>query len=918
MKSWLKSCRQGVRFCGECLLAFCVWSLWLGLALLLGLQLYIIGVRELSLPPFLLRAYEARLAASGVRLDFGRASFDPTGSVLLENVRLFLPAYEDPVAAARALHVTLDPWALLGGRIEPRGLDAAGITLNVPAMLSPTGRSEPLVHDLDFSLRPAEAELHLPRLAGRIANLQLTARGNVHAALLTDHRPDAPLPLAVLLNRHYPEICRHLVTLAGHLEKFDAPALDLVLTPSETRGAIVRATLLARGLALPEATAENLELSWQLPLIGPAPAFTRVEAQVGSLRLAQGIQARRVQATVRGRFDPAAPHFDFSSAELTLGTVSGHRLAARDLALRIEGGPWPRLRGELLARLLDEPVFVAGTVDLTEKSAALQTTGRVSPDLIGWLGHRTDRDLRRFIGFGSAPWFDLAVAIAPGWKFHEASGRVAARAINARGVMLDEARGQVRVDRGHFKATDAFARIGPNFARGSFEQDFATRDFRFLLNGRLDPPAIGGWFREWWENFWTDFDFSRGAPTADVDVSGRWGRGPDTTVFVFAHAREPVIRGVHLDHAITRLFIRPHFYDALEIHATSGAGAARGTFTRTHQEYRPVLKHMAFDFVSTLDVNEAAPLVGEELVAITAPFRFTEAPTLHARGLIAGPAAPEPGRRAVQVTGHTGRPLSFHGFPLQHLSFNAELRNEVLDLTPVEMGFGGGVARGRILIDGPADGRRLGFDLALTGANLREAALKLEQFSAQRQGRPPAPASTYIEGTANVGLDLTLSASGLIDDPYSFTGTGRAELDGTGLGRIRLLGLLSELLFFTALDFNSVHTDFTVAGPKLIFPDVNLTGPNAAISANGSYSLADRTLDFNARIYPFQESRFFLKNMVGAVLTPLSSVLEVKLGGPLEKPQWAFVIGPSNLLRNLAAPTVSEPPPSQPGKTGAP
>ena len=42
-----------------------------------------------------------------------------------------------------------------------------------------------------------------------------------------------------------------------------------------------------------------------------------------------------------------------------------------------------------------------------------------------------------------------------------------------------------------------------------------------------------------------------------------------------------------------------------------------------------------------------------------------------------------------------------------------------------------------------------------------------------------------------------------------------------------------------------------------------------------------------------------IKSVVGAVLTPLSAVLEVKLAGTLEKPSWSLVMGPTNLLRSI-------------------
>jgi hypothetical protein len=906
MQKWLQLCHQGARYCGACLLSFGIWSLWLVLVLLLIGQSYIAINRELALPPVMLRALEERLAASGVRIEFGRASFDPTGQVLLQDARLFLPTFDEPVASVRVVHVVLNPWAMLAGRFEPRELDASGVTLSVPAMLSATGRAEPLVHDLDFAISPANREYTLTHLSGRLANLRVTAQGGLNADPLLEGRRDAPLPLATLLTRHYPEICRQLLAIEAQLNRLQAPRLDLLLTPSVTRGANVRVHLLAEQIDLhPEfaLVARDVQVETLLPLRGDAPTFLRLSIAADTLQLPHGIRASHARSLVHGRLHPKEHRFDFLTAETTFASLSGQRLTATDVAWQVESGPLPELQGALTAHVLGEPVSVTGDVNLTDRTARVHTTGRFSPNLLAWIGQRAGRDLRPFIHFNQAPAFDLKAGFDPGWKFNGVEGRVAAKNVQAHRVRLDEVGGFVRFDGRHFQATDAFARLGTNLARGSFEQDLASREFRFLLRGRLDPPAIEGWFRQWWPNFWSNFDFSRTAPLADVDVAGRWGHGPMTTVFVLAECTNPVIRGVPLDHAITRIFVRPHFYDALEIFATRGGGAARGTFSRALADQGGQLKQMVFDFTSTLAVAETAPLVGPEIVAVTAPFGFTQSPDLTARGWINGPAAADAGRRDVRVTAVTSAPLTYHGFPLEHISFVAQMRDDVIDLSPVEVGFAGGIAGGRIMIDGPGTVRRLGFDLALNHASLREAAISLEKFSAHRRGSPLAPTSTYIEGTAKVYLDLTLSASGLLEDPYSFTGSGRADLSGPGLGRVRLLGLLSELVYFTNLSFDSLSTDFTVERTKLVFPNISLTGANAAINAHGDYLLAERTVDFNARIYPFQESKFILKTVVGAVLSPLSNVLEVKLTGQLEKPAWSLVMGPTNFFRALLQPS---------------
>jgi hypothetical protein len=94
------------------------------------------------------------------------------------------------------------------------------------------------------------------------------------------------------------------------------------------------------------------------------------------------------------------------------------------------------------------------------------------------------------------------------------------------------------------------------------------------------------------------------------------------------------------------------------------------------------------------------------------------------------------------------------------------------------------------------------------------------------------------------------------------------------------------------------------------FRSITVTGANSAIQAHGHYSIRDDQLDFNARLYPFQESDSLVQNFVGVMLLPFSAVLEVRLTGPLRDPNWAFVIGPTNLFRSLGSSAPAAPPPA--------
>jgi hypothetical protein len=268
----------------------------------------------------------------------------------------------------------------------------------------------------------------------------------------------------------------------------------------------------------------------------------------------------------------------------------------------------------------------------------------------------------------------------------------------------------------------------------------------------------------------------------------------------------------------------------------------------------------------------------------------------------------------MQIQAQSSGAFAFYGFPLSNLTVKATLHDDEVVLDDVAVNFAGGVVSGQARVWGRDAGRRLGFDLALRDGSLGQAVRVMEEFSAQRQGVPPPPPGKFVQDKGGVKLALAASAEGRYSDPYSYRGDGNATLEGAALGEVHMLGLLSELLPFTSLRFTAARANFKIDGPNLVFSQISATGANSAIAAHGSYELRQHTLDFKARVSPFQESQFLPSMVIGAMLMPFASVLEVKLTGTLDKPAWDFVNGPTNFLRNLTRPAT----PAAPTEPAAP
>ena len=891
---------QGLRHCGSWLVAFVVWSVWLVLLAVLAIQIYVASTHELEVPGFILRHVEQRLAEAGLRATFGRTSFDPTGRVLVEDARLFLPAASEPIVTARSVYVRLDPWFLTIRRVEPVEIRISGVSCSVPPMLSGSGRAEELVRDIDATLFPSHREVVIAQFSGRMANLTLSASGAIH-------RPQArglgDTSFAELLAKNFPTFCREAMMLTARLATLEEPSMHVDLAPSESRLAVATLDLFARSIHLDapvSLSATGLQISTRLPLMGDEPMTSRVAVTADRMSLPFGAQARGVRAVLRGRAQPNAGKYDPRSLELEMESLSAAGYSARALSAHLLPGPLPRLAGEISAQLMDQPLELRADVDFSTKSATVGFVGAISPAILDPLSEQIHVEVRKYFDFAALDCETGVVLLGPDWKFGKLSATVRVRGINAYHVIMEEGHAVVELEGHTVHAPEAYARIGENFARGSFDQDLQTRDYRFLLEGRLRPLAISEWFREWWPDFFKQLEFPVVPPDASVDVTGRWMDGDRSHVFVFAESPKPVVRGAAFDHLRTRLFIRPAFFDGLEIFTRQGAATASGTFTYVTNPDTHAWRTLDLDLVSNLDLKVATQLLGAVGEKLLAPFKLSVPPALKLRGRLDGPDAPKGEHQQLQIEAVTTGPFRLYDFPLENVSFTATLNDDDLTLERTEARFAGGSASGRVKIWGAGAERRVGFDYQLKEASLGLAVAALQDYSARKNGRPPEPPGKFVQEKAGVNLDLAVSAEGRYDDPFSYRGEGSATLKGPGLGEVALLGALSELFKFTALRFTSAQGNFKVAGPKLVFSELTLRGANSAIDGHGTFSLDHHELDFKAKIFPFHESGGLIKSVVGAVLSPLSNVFEVKLTGNLEKPEWAFVIGPTNFLRSLA------------------
>lgn len=896
--------------------SFVVWTTWLGLLLLLALQAWIATSRELTVPDPLLRRVEAELARQGFRATVGSTSFDPTGRIYARNVRLFLPAFADPVLEARGIYALLDPAAALRGEIRLRELQLQDAAVLAPPQLTPSGRPEPLAEGIEAVLRFGDRRLDLEQFDARVQGVLVQADG---ALALPDRDPAAP-PLAAEFARGFPAAAREVLAVRRHLADAEDLRARLEFAPAGSGGHDLRFILTGARIPLPSPAAgeaRTVSVTGTLSL-GREPVVSALRLSVASVQL-EGIARLHELRVVLPPLQPTGPDGWWpATADVAAAAVETADGTLQAVTARLRRGPGTSITTEAGLRLLGQPLGLSAEIDWGRRSGRVAFAGELSPALLGVISRRVGTDVSRFYSYEALTVEAGAATLGPDWTFARLDARVRIPRMNSYGVTMEDGRAVVVLEPGRFHSPEAFARIGENHARGTYEHDLRTHAFRFLLDGRLRPLAIGRWFGPWWPDFFGQLEFPDAPPTAGVDVQGVWRQGHRAAVFVAAQAGRTRLRGAPVEEVRTRLFIRPGWVDGLEFRLAEPSGEARGTFTHV-AEPGVGWRHLDLELKTNLGLAPARKLLGAPLNSVLDPYAAEASPELALRGRFHGPAAPAGSLNRLEVEGQVAGAFAFHGFPLRDVAFKARVAGAEVNVDPFSARYAEGRVTGNARVWGAGAARRVGFNASLENANLGPAATTLQAFLAARRGEPPAPPDRFVRERANLRLNLSASAEGDYADPFSFRGDGNATLQGPELGEVPLLGLLSDLFTFTSLRFTEARANLRLEGPRLVFPQVELRGANSAIDASGEFALDGRELRFNARVFPFQESGNVLKTVVGAVLTPLSNALEVRLSGTLERPRWEFVMGPRNFLRTLAGENGSAPkPPAAPPPQAAP
>ncbi|HEY1733657.1 MAG TPA: hypothetical protein VGG23_04345, partial [Acidimicrobiales bacterium] len=458
---------------------------------LLVLQAYALAARELQVPRFVLRAIEEHLAESGVSVTFGRAAFDPFGRILIEKAKFRLASFAEPVVTADAIFIRVDPIALMERRFEPRQVRATGANLYIPAMLSPSGRPEKVIEDLDagFSIASRGDEFTVDYLNCRLAGVDLSASGTVNTGNAAK-RQAAPtsVPLAEFVSRNYVALSREFAHVEETMAGLDHPAVTAVLTASEKGGAIVHAQLsaVAVRLAAPVAVeARGLTAEARFPLLGSGAVSTSVTVMADAVAVAGKVRADGIIARAGGTLRMDTLAFEPRQLDLRARSIAWNGIEAVAPFVHVVPRTGTALSGGVSAFLFGQPTRVTGQVDRGAGTADVVFTGALTPDLLGAASGLLHTDIRRFADLTEPFAASGRIRLSAGWKIADATVHIDGRTFTAYHVPFEEARGDISYDGVHLAAREA----GDDVGDGDVVVDQGDLEARPVERDAVDPHA---------------------------------------------------------------------------------------------------------------------------------------------------------------------------------------------------------------------------------------------------------------------------------------------------------------------------------------------------------------------------------------------------------------------------------------------
>jgi hypothetical protein len=862
--------------------------------------------REIPVPRFVREKLQERLAGYGVTPRFKHLHFDLLGNVHARQVAIYRENSDELLAAFDTVMVDLDAPMLLVKRVVIDEIRFARGAAYCPAMYSSSGVDEPVVSNLNGGFRKIDDRWVAPRLVMRIHNLPISFNGDWSSLV----RP--PLSKLPLIRRspvdRYLAFCQDLLARRGWMDMIEQPFLNIVTNLDQSGLPIARISGGSNSASFPG----KLRLGqFRFRFSGPLPfdidSAVPIEIALVSAHWEDHFEARDLNALVT----PGPPgKFTYpitGSARVSAGSFQASGFALENLVVSLSHSAESRATGHGIGHFLGREFRFDLDLDSARFAGSIGFDSHldVNQVLTALGGTWTSTDSASDLVFQTPPRIRATIALDAGMRFNHAEFSLRSGPVRLRHAEFDRLQAEGIFDPHRLDVSRLTVGKDDRVLSAGLRYDRATGDYRCLARGTLLPDDLQPAMRPWWHRLWAPFKFSHNPLEVDVDIQSNL-RTREIQWF-FGHLAADEIR--FKEQLFTRLqmksWIFSNFVELFDLQAERPEGGATGVLQWIFREGAPIAR--TFDLDTSIDIAGFAGFLGDDIGKVVGEITTTAPPRLKITGYLSALDSGWPHRRDLIIDAVATAPLTAFGYPLESLSFQSRLRDDLFAMRPLRFGLGGGEATGSLLLDTSRDPPQLEFDCTLKGAHQSRVfsilgwpdLLPKQPALAKRNGAKEEP-------SAPGRLDLDISGDGPVGTLSNFRASGMLRIMEADLGRIHLFGGLSKLLYGTGLGFASITLD-TAEGPFVLengdlhFPHLEISGPNSVIRANGLIKVLSRDLDFRVRVNYLDTPQNPLMSIIGPIFNSLGNAFELHLRGTTEEPNWKLAFDPRRVLGTSAS-----------------
>ncbi|MCC7300757.1 MAG: hypothetical protein IT583_06735 [Verrucomicrobia bacterium] len=585
-------------------------------------------------------------------------------------------------------------------------------------------------------------------------------------------------------------------------------------------------------------------------------------------------------------YNNAQPEETFLNATLSAEKITWrNRLYKRlDGSLGYRDGIWT-IASLQLSHSENERILLHGSANINSSNAQLSVENTLSAaDLFNLLPEEAQSAVAQTgIKPGEKIDFTASVGPAPFDQLAEKTDvQIQMAQFTRHDITLDPLALHLIRTGNRIEVRDLRARVNGGTLTGSFDLDLASEAWTARIQAQC-KPSIAGAYDDDLRDFISRFRFPAEQPKADLTISQS---GPDASIVMSGSLSGDnfTCGGVPIDHLETFMVFSNRVVDLTPIHAVRGKEKFDGSVQVDFNRQIGI-----FSATNSFPPGDISQALAPDEDTVLSLFRFDGPVYASGQGQI------DYGTWTNHLFKGTFRAENISMDKLKVSSFNAdvEVRGTQLIFTNVAAGLYNGTAEGHgefdiLLEDGSAPYH------INARFNQLDLAQMLKQTSEGDYGRTRGQLSTAFDLTADAKTNFWQSAKG----------RGQVEIKNGYLADVPFFGGFSRLVQSAFSSFNlfaltSFSADYELRDGALRSDNAQLGGTLVSARGRGSYS-PESGLNFVVTAEPLRQTtggadkeRSQLQRLAANALkettAPILRLLEFRLEGPLDKPEWRFV-----------------------------